>query len=105
MSEVDVTAEPHPIPPLGGADFTSSSPREEGFANPSSVDRAHTSVIREEDRCAVEVDLRHLKRVAGGLPEGDPVRQLIEGEPDSLPLAVLAAKADSWVLLLLRKGD
>lgn len=50
------------------------------------------------------VDLRPLKRVVRGLPEADPVRLLIEGEPDRLPKAVLAAKADSWVLLLLR-GD
>ena len=52
-----------------------------------------------------EADLRRLKHVIKALPEGDPVRQLIEGEPDFLPLAVLAAKADSWVLLLLRRGD
>ncbi len=48
------------------------------------------------------VDVRPLKRVAKGLPEADPVRRLIEGEPDFLPRSVLAAKADSWVLLLLR---
>ena len=52
-----------------------------------------------------EADLRRLKHVIRALPEGDPVRQLIEGEPDFLPLPVLAAKADSWVLLLLRRGD
>ncbi len=50
------------------------------------------------------VDLRPLKGVARHLPSGDPVRLLIEGEPDRLPRAVLAAKADSWVLLLLRVG-
>jgi hypothetical protein len=50
------------------------------------------------------VDLRPLKKLARGLPETDPVRLLIEGEQDRLPMAVLAAKADSWVLLLLR-GD
>ena len=50
------------------------------------------------------VDLRPLKGVARHLPPGDPVRLLIEGEPDRLPRAVLAAKADSWVLLLLRAG-
>jgi hypothetical protein len=50
------------------------------------------------------VDLRPLKRVARSLPETDPVRQLIEGEPDRLPRAILAAKADSWVLLLLQGG-
>jgi hypothetical protein len=50
------------------------------------------------------VDLRPLKTVARSLPETDPVRQLIEGEPDRLPRAILAAKADSWVLLLLRGG-
>jgi hypothetical protein len=50
------------------------------------------------------VDLRTLKRVARNLPETDPVRLLIEGEPDRLPRAILAAKADSWVLLLLRGG-
>ena len=50
------------------------------------------------------VDLRPLKGVARHLPSGDPVRLLIEGEPDRLPRAVLAAKADSWVLLLLRAG-
>jgi hypothetical protein len=48
------------------------------------------------------VDIRPLKAVAKGLPERDPARALIEGEPDFLPLSVLAAKADSWVLLLLR---
>ena len=52
-----------------------------------------------------EADLRRLKHAVKALPEGDPVRQLIEGEPDFLPLPVLAAKADSWVLLLLRRGD
>lgn len=51
------------------------------------------------------VDLRPLKRAARALPETDPTRRLIEGEPDALPLRVLAAKADSWVLLLLRRGD
>lgn len=51
------------------------------------------------------VSLSRLKRVARELPEGDPVRQLIEGEPDALPIRVLAAKADSWVLLLLRRED
>ena len=50
------------------------------------------------------VDLRPLKKVARSLPETDPVRHLIEGEPDRLPRAILAAKADSWVLLLLRGG-
>jgi hypothetical protein len=57
-----------------------------------------------EDPSEAFVDLRPLKKVARGLPETDPVRLLIEGEPDRLPMAVLAAKADSWVLLLLR-GD
>ena len=50
------------------------------------------------------VDIRPLKTVAKGLPEKDPTRELIEGEPDFLPPSVLAAKADSWVLLLLRAG-
>ena len=50
------------------------------------------------------VDLRPLKTAAKGLPERDPTRELIEGEPDFLPPSVLAAKADSWVLLLLRAG-
>ncbi len=50
------------------------------------------------------IDLRPLKRIVRGLPETDPVRQLIEGEPDRLPRAILAAKADSWVLQLLRGG-
>lgn len=57
-----------------------------------------------EDLSQAFVDLRPLKKVARGLPETDPVRLLIEGEPDRLPRAVLAAKADSWVLLLLRGG-
>ena len=51
------------------------------------------------------IDLRPLKRAARHLADTDPVRQLIEGEPDFLPSRVLAAKADSWVLLLLRRGD
>ena len=50
------------------------------------------------------VDIRPLKTAAKGLPERDPTRELIEGEPDFLPPSVLAAKADSWVLLLLRVG-
>ena len=50
------------------------------------------------------VDIRPLKTAAKGLPERDPTRELIEGEPDFLPPSVLAAKADSWVLLLLRAG-
>ena len=50
------------------------------------------------------VDIRPLKTAAKGLPERDPTRELIEGEPDFLPPSVLAAKADSWVLLLLREG-
>ena len=53
---------------------------------------------------AAPADLRRLKAVAKNLPESDPVRRLIEGEPDFLPPSVLAAKADSWVLLLLRAG-
>ena len=53
---------------------------------------------------AAPADLRRLKAVAKNLPESDPVRRLIEGEPDFLPPSVLAAKADSWVLLLLREG-
>ena len=59
----------------------------------------------EADSTDPEADLRLLKRSVRALPEQDPVRLLIEGEPDSLPLPVLAAKADSWVLLLLRRGD
>jgi hypothetical protein len=50
------------------------------------------------------VDIRPLKAAAKELPESDPTRELIEGEPDFLPPPVLAAKADSWVLLLLRAG-
>jgi hypothetical protein len=65
------------------------------------VGEAHVS---PEDRSQAFVDLRPLKKAARDLPETDPVRLLIEGEPDRLPMAVLAAKADSWVLLLLR-GD
>ena len=53
---------------------------------------------------AAPADLRRLKAVTKNLPESDPVRRLIEGEPDFLPPSVLAAKADSWVLLLLREG-
>ena len=53
---------------------------------------------------AAPVDLRRLKAAAKNMPESDPVRRLIEGEPDFLPPSVLAAKADSWVLLLLRAG-
>ena len=65
------------------------------------VDEAYDS---PEDPSQAFVDIRPLKKAARGLPESDPVRLLIEGEPDRLPMTVLAAKADSWVLLLLR-GD
>jgi hypothetical protein len=81
----------------------------------TAVDLAEHSILDHDPRAAEsevgvaqvdsperDVDLRPLKKVARGLPENDPVRQLIEGEPDRLPRAVLAAKADSWVLLLLR---
>jgi hypothetical protein len=68
-----------------------------GFA--ASEGEAIPELLREE-----LIDLRPLKRIVRGLPETDPVRQLIEGEPDRLPRAILAAKADSWVLLLLRGG-
>ena len=74
-----------------GADRDPAVPAGEAYASP-------------EDPFQALVDLRPLKKVARGLPEADPVRLLIEGEPDRLPKAVLAAKADSWVLLLLR-GD
>ena len=50
------------------------------------------------------VDIRPLKVAAKALPERDPTRELIEGEPDFLPPPVLAAKAATWVLLLLRAG-
>lgn len=62
---------------------------------------AHLTQLDQEPT----VDLRPLKRAARALPETDPTRRLIEGEPDALPIRVLAAKADSWVLLLLRRGD
>jgi hypothetical protein len=81
----------------GAADNTPSPHRDPAVP----VGEAYTS---PEDPSQALVDLRPLKKVARGLPETDPVRLLIEGEPDRLPKAVLAAKADSWVLLLLR-GD
>jgi hypothetical protein len=85
---------------LGGTGAADSTPSPDG--NPEvPVREAHAS---PEDPSQAFVDLRPLKKVARGLPETDPVRVLIEGEPDRLPMAVLAAKADSWVLLLLR-GD
>jgi hypothetical protein len=90
----DLPAEPSGT---GAADNTPSSDRD--LAVPAG--EAYTS---PEDPSQAFVDLRPLKKVARGLPETDPVRLLIEGEPDRLPTAVLAAKADSWVLLLLR-GD
>jgi hypothetical protein len=80
----------------GAADNTPSPDR----SLAARVGEAHAS---PEDLSQALVDLRPLKKVARGLPETDPVRLLIEGEPDRLPKAVLAAKADSWVLLLLRE--
>ncbi len=79
--------------PLFGGGCESSASADPGPARPTRLDQEST------------VDLRPLKRAARALPETDPTRRLIEGEPDSLPLRVLAAKADSWVLLLLRRGD
>ncbi len=81
----------------------------EAAVNTPSLDRDPSVGLGEaydspEDPSQAFVDLRPLKKVARGLPETDPVRLLIEGEPDRLPMAVLAAKAVSWVLLLLR-GD
>lgn len=105
MSEGGVSVEPLPIEPLGRGVLTGTGSCEDGPTARFSADGDHAPMVREEGQRGAEVDLRHLKRVARGLPEGDPVRQLIEGEPDSLPLPVLAAKADSWVLLLLRRGD
>jgi hypothetical protein len=85
---------------LGGAGAADSTPSPDG--NPAvPVREAYAS---PDGPSQAFVDLRPLKKVARGLPETDPVRVLIEGEPDRLPMAVLAAKADSWVLLLLR-GD
>ncbi len=69
----------------------------------ASADPAPTHLMGLDQE--TNVDLRPLKRAARALPETDPTRRLIEGEPDALPLRVLAAKADSWVLLLLRRGD
>jgi hypothetical protein len=84
----------------GGTEAADNTPSLGG--DPSvALGEAHDSA---EDPSQAFVDLRPLKKVARGLPETDPVRLLIEGEPDRLPMAVLAAKADSWVLLLLR-GD
>jgi hypothetical protein len=81
----------------GAADYTPSPDRDPALP----VREAYAS---PEDPSQAFVDLRPLKKVARALPETDPARLLIEGEPDRLPMAVLAAKADSWVLLLLR-GD
>jgi hypothetical protein len=92
--EVQLPAEPGGIE---SADNTPSPDRDPAVP----VGEASAS---PEDLSEASVDLRPLKKVARGLPETDPVRLLIEGEPDRLPMAVLAAKADSWVLLLLR-GD
>lgn len=50
-----------------------------------------------------EIDLAALKDVVRRLPDQHPIRQLIEDEPDSLPLSDLAIKADLWVRLLLRE--
>ncbi len=95
---------------LPGTTHLLSDPDEAGAADDTpSPNRDHAVPGSEghappEDPSQEFVDLRPLKKVARGLPETDPVRLLIEGEPDRLPMAVLAAKADSWVLLLLR-GD
>lgn len=90
----------HLIAEPGGIGAASNDPSPD--RNPAvPVGEANAS---PEDPSQAVVDLRPLKKVARGLPETDPVRLLIEGEPDRLPKTVLAAKADSWVLLLLR-GD
>jgi|SRR5580658_5617952 hypothetical protein len=81
----------------GVADDIPSLDHDPGIA--ANEGKAISELPREEF-----VDLRPLKRIVRGLPQTDPVRQLIEGEPDRLPRAILAAKADSWVLLLLRGG-
>lgn len=85
---------------LGGTGVADSTPSPDG----DPAVRAREAYASPEDPSQAFVDLRPLKKVARGLPETDPVRVLIAGEPDRLPMAVLAAKADSWVLLLLR-GD
>jgi hypothetical protein len=100
IAEARPSGTPHLPAELGGtaaADHTPSSDRDPAVPE----GEAHTS---PRDPSEAVVDLRPLKEVVRGLPETDPVRLLIEGEPDRLPMAVLAAKADSWVLLLLR-GD
>lgn len=81
------------------------------LGDPDVAPRSGESIPAEEeqpspiDSTEVAIDLRPLKAVAKNLPESDPVRRLIAGEPDFLPTSVLAAKADSWVVLLLpREG-
>lgn len=83
------------LPPIGGIAVESAQSRY----------RAEPASELPADAKDPTVDLRKLKRAASRLPERDPVRQLIDAEPDFLPMSILAAKADSWVLLLFRPGD
>ena len=99
-----------PTPSPTGTAHLPAEPAGTGATDDSSIPDRDSGVTvggayaSPQDPSHAFVDLRPLKKVARGLPETDPVRLLIEGEPDRLPMAVLAAKADSWVLLLLR-GD
>ncbi len=105
MSGADVSTAALPTHPSARRTSVDPSVSEIDPASKPSTDRKSGPVTSTEGDYRAEVDLRHLKQVARKLPDGDPARQLIEGEPDSLPLPVLAAKADSWVLLLLPRAD
>ena len=91
---------PSPPPSDGDTVVSDDQPCPPGESEPLALGELSSADAAREQ----VVDLRPLKGAARKLPENDPVRLLIEGEPDHLPRSVLAAKADSWVLLLLREG-
>lgn len=86
-------------PPDGACDVSGDRLSPPSEAGPLAIaDLNPADAVQEQ-----VVDLRPLKAAVRKLPANDPVRELIKGEPDLLPLSVLAAKADSWFVLLLRE--
>lgn len=50
-------------------------------------------------------DMRRVKAAALKLPEGDPLRDALLMEPDTLPLnAALSGKLSTYLLMLMRRG-